>query len=371
MGGATIAINSLVEELTKYGIDPIIAIPSNENCVDDSVLLEQYKKKQWDYEQIIMNPLMIPGSGMTRLLNPLRYARSWIRRIASIVQIITLVKKYNVGIIHTNTGVIQEGYYVSSLLKIPHVWHIREYQDKDFGFSFFPSKNDVARKFCNSFSICITKDIQKHFDLDKSYKSIVIHDPIFSMKCFSMHIKEKQNYFIVANRISKEKGIEPIVNAFSVFVKESPGYRLKIAGGGEAKYIQYIRQHCVRKGISNKVDFLGYVDDIKPLLCEARALLVGSYHEGFGMMTAEAIMMGCLVIGRNSAGTSEIVSSTDGGVLYDNDDEILQYMRYVSKLRNEEYEKRAEYAMIRAWKLYNSELSGKRVFDFYNMIIRR
>ena len=44
----------------------------------------------------------------------------------------------NPDIIHTNTGVIHEGLKVAKRLKIPHVWHLREYQDKDFNWEAFP-----------------------------------------------------------------------------------------------------------------------------------------------------------------------------------------------------------------------------------------
>ena len=77
-----------------------------------------------------------------------------------------VIKKFNPDIIHTNVSPITIGYRVAKELKIPHVWHIREYLDKDFKIKPFPSMNSLKNKLKNSYSIAITKDVKNHFALD-------------------------------------------------------------------------------------------------------------------------------------------------------------------------------------------------------------
>ena len=71
----------------------------------------------------------------------------------------------NPDIIHTNTGVIHEGLKVAKRLKIPHVWHLREYQDKDFNWEAFPCFSAYCQMLRKSYVITITNDIKAHFGL--------------------------------------------------------------------------------------------------------------------------------------------------------------------------------------------------------------
>ena len=61
----------------------------------------------------------------------------------------------------------------------------------------------------------------------------------------------------------------------------------------------------------DNVKFLGIRKDIYSLMKNAMALVVSSPSEGFGFITVEAMLNGCLVIGRNTAGTKEAGESWD------------------------------------------------------------
>ena len=76
-------------------------------------------------------------------------------------QIIELSKQYKIDIIHTNSSAYQFGAAAAQSLKIPHIWHLREYQSLDFEHSHAYSLPYLKKQLHKSgnFNIAITKGI--------------------------------------------------------------------------------------------------------------------------------------------------------------------------------------------------------------------
>ena len=47
--------------------------------------------------------------------------------------------EFRPDVIYTNTSVVAVGYALARKLRVPHVWHIREFGDRDYDFIYFPS----------------------------------------------------------------------------------------------------------------------------------------------------------------------------------------------------------------------------------------
>ena len=84
-------------------------------------------------------------------------------------QIIELSKQYKIDIIHTNSSAYQFGATAAQALKIPHIWHLREYQSLDFGHSHAYSLPYLKKQLHKSgnFNIAITKGIYNFYQLGK------------------------------------------------------------------------------------------------------------------------------------------------------------------------------------------------------------
>ena len=69
-------------------------------------------------------------------------------------------------------------------------------------------------------------------------------------------------------------------------------------------------------------------------------LIVPSIFEGFGFITAEGMANGCVVLGRNTAGTKEQfdngvkMTGKEIGVRFIDDNEMLQIKRNLSEKNN-------------------------------------
>ena len=94
--------------------------------------------------------------------------------------LLDIVKRHKPDIIYTNVGVVNIGYNVAKKLHIPHVYHLREYQDLDFGMKIIPSRRRFIEKLQNSYTICITKGIQEHFYLANNKNSRVVYNGLLT-----------------------------------------------------------------------------------------------------------------------------------------------------------------------------------------------
>ncbi len=70
-----------------------------------------------------------------------------------------------------------------------------------------------------------------------------------------------------------------------------------------------------RLGVEDRVNFLGKIDNVAPLLASADIFLLPSTSESFGLSALEALASGVPVIGTNAGGMPEVVRNGETGVL--------------------------------------------------------
>ncbi|UOA08277.1 glycosyltransferase family 4 protein [Methylobacter sp. S3L5C] len=283
-------------------------------------------------------------------------------------QLINYIQEITPHIIHSNVGPIYIGYMAAKKLKIPHVWHIREYQTLDFEMHPLFSMNGFIQKLhtFNNYPIAITRGIYNYFSMDDS--ASVINNAICKTNC-TQFITRKKNYFLFAGRLEKNKGINNLIIAFIDFAKKNPDYLLYIAGETTDLNNERILLSLIENaGINERVMFLGMRDDINSLMSQATALIVPSIHEGFGRITVEAMFNGCLVIGNNSAGTKEILEPENLGILYSKHDELVAAMQTVIEKGIESYFPMLIKAQERAVTLYSQEQNIDAIYKLYNRI---
>ncbi len=239
-------------------------------------------------------------------------------------------------IVHTNVGPLDFAAEACRLKGIPHVWHLREYQDLDFGMRFFPSEEKFMEMIHGDWNRCIaiTADIFSHFKL--GIRDRVIYDGVFDERELDeknaaaqerrlLRAEEKadggneelsqseprdsesggRKYFLYAARIEKAKGFDILARAFRKFAPEHEGWQLIVAGRPCGFYAFRWKLFCRRHLPKGSVQFLGQSDRVAELMREAAATVVPSRYEAFGFTTAEAMLQGCTVIGRDTAGTRE------------------------------------------------------------------
>lgn len=364
MGGATISFLNMVCGMKEAGYEPVIIYPDH-----NETFISILNQNGIEHIRVDLTPLILNVKSLkNKILHFYHYVSLTIRLKITIKSFVKLVQSVKPDLIHTNTGIIHEGFFAAKKLGIPHVWHLREYQDLDFGWQIYPTKKKFIDELAASYVIAISHGIFEHFKLSKT-KDRVIYNGILPETEIT-YIPHKQTYFLCASRVVASKGHEDVVKAFASFSKDHPDYRLIILGDGHRKFIDHLQKLAGKLDCKERIMFEGYktVPETVKYMQNAKALIVASKFEGFGRMTAEAAFAGCLVLGRDTGGTKEIIEHTNG-ILFHDIPELLQAMNDVASLEEESYSERVIKGQQFAVKYYSIERNIQQIVQFYSSIL--
>jgi glycosyltransferase involved in cell wall biosynthesis len=362
MGGATHSVLSLIEAMVQKGHRVIVVSPNMEGT-----LKQRLEALSVTFYVIPVRFRIYPGQEhpfykqVPYLIDMLQGNFRATRAIQRVI------KTERADLVHTNVGPVTCGYEACSRLGIPHIWHIREYGDQDFGMRMFPSKKSFRKWLSNSYVISITHALIRYNELEHSSTAHVIYNGV-RRSSDARYECPKEDYFLCASRISPEKGFDQIFRVFASFLKTHPNYRLMLLGNGDPAYMKQLAGLAASLNLEKAVEFKGYQHNVSDYMAKARALLVASPSEGFGRMTAEAAFAGCLVIGHNTAGTKEIMDII-GGYPYLTDNEMEQAMNCVVHLSESDYYAKAMDAQQKAVLHFSEEQYVEKVLSLYESIL--
>jgi glycosyltransferase involved in cell wall biosynthesis len=102
--------------------------------------------------------------------------------------------------------------------------------------------------------------------------------------------------FLFVGRLSKEKGLQDLLQAFSGVYERLPMARLVIAGSGEL--LNELRLKMAELKLDAAVSFIGVQSpqQIGDLLLKSTALVLPSHSEPWGLVVNEALSYGCPVV---------------------------------------------------------------------------
>lgn len=138
---------------------------------------------------------------------------------------------------------------------------------------------------------------------------------------------------VTAGRLVPQKNMALLVQAFAKLPADAVDKLLILGDGPERDTLSSLVSAL---GLSDRVKFLGQVDDVSSYLGNAGAVVVSSDWEGFGMVAAEALSLGTPVISTDCpVGPAEMFAIAAGGFLVPrgNADALAQMMRHVLETR--------------------------------------
>lgn len=128
----------------------------------------------------------------------------------------------------------------------------------------------------------------------------------------NLQIKEK-NYFLYIGQVTKQKGIDVMVNAFLKFNNVVKGYKLIIIGGGSEK------EKYKKKFSSEKIKFLGRVSDDEKFVFmqNASAIIIPSLWIEIGPHVGmETMLINKPIISSDFGGMTDYVIHKKNGLLF-------------------------------------------------------
>jgi glycosyltransferase involved in cell wall biosynthesis len=117
-------------------------------------------------------------------------------------------------------------------------------------------------------------------------------------------------YLLLANIFAPHKGYEQALAVIAALADAGYPHRLKITGGRAIAAVERVVRSSPRP---DRVDVLGYADDIVLLYRAATLLLMPSRVEGWGLPAAEAMACGTPVVAFRNSSIPEVVGP--GGIL--------------------------------------------------------
>ena len=228
--------------------------------------------------------------------------------ITVIILILRLILNLKLTIISRNTNMFtirlkelkKENYWSnlvsSNLIKIfysnsDHVINQCEAMRQDLN-SYFPKLINKSSTIYNPISIKIDNFIKKH----------------------NLSQIKKQNYLLCIGRLEKQKAFQYAIEAFAKVSNKFPELRLKIVGKGSLE--NELKKNCIDYGISNKIDFEGFQENIIPYYLYARGTMLTSLYEGYPNVLIESIALNTPVVSFNCpGGPSEIIKDGVNGFI--------------------------------------------------------
>lgn len=178
---------------------------------------------------------------------------------------------------------------------------------------------------------------------------IYFEDKIDIENKLNEEIDFKSKYILSLGRLHPVKGIDLIINSLSQIDRQD--FKLKIAGGHNA-YQKKLSELVLRKGLQNRVEFLGMVSGTeKEALYKNAFLFVSpSKTEAIGIVNLEAARFKTPVITSFNTGLNKEWSSNGGMLISTNENDLTKALNTALNWSNEE-------------RNYN----GKKLFDFVKM----
>lgn len=374
LSGSHIAFKNMLRGVMERGVEPIVIIPDKQELYDDlkpldiPIFMTTYRFNVYPYLNTLKDYLVFI---------PKLVARQVVNFIA-VRKLTRYLRDKDIDIIHTNIGVMDVGFRTAKRLKIPHIYHIREYGDLDFGLHYFPNKKSFIKQLRspNSYSISITKGIRRYFNEKGRMSSRIIYDGVFSQKNELVN-KPKDRFFLYVGRIQPTKGLMPLLEAYNIFCKTCPVMvPLHVIGGITDEHFHQQVLHFIEENkLSNSVFFEGQISDVSHWMQKALAIIIPSLSEGFGFCMPEAMFNGCLAIGYNVGGTKEQMDNglelqgKEIALRYDNITELVEHLKNVASTAPEEYNPYILRAFDTVNLLYSMEHHADQVYLFYQDIL--
>lgn len=149
--------------------------------------------------------------------------------------------------------------------------------------------------------------------------------------------KENSPTIIYLSRINKRKGIEDAIEAFKIINQKIPNSNLWVVGFGIPEYVARIKKKVREYGLSRIVTFFGFVSEKRKLklLSEAHIMIFPSIHEGWGIVIAEAGVVGTPSAVYNVAGVKDVVRNGERGIMVEKNRPDLLAKAIIRVLKND------------------------------------
>lgn len=355
IGGASLSLMDMLQSL-EGKVEPILLFRQ------EGPAAELFRQAGYNCVVIPFRRATFHAKGLVRVLRFLPHAIT-----TAIVQwrCVRKCRQRFAGIdaVHSNSGTVDIGLRIAAALKVPHIWHIREYMDLGLHTAPFPSWGRWKREISRSDAvIAISPGLYRHLGLERHRNGICLPDAVCSAADSVLETPKEKYVAFVSGTLSAVKRPDEALRIFAAAKPE--GYTLKLVGNVDESMKAGLQQLAAELGVASSLEFLPFTRDIKGLLSKAAATLVCTDFEGMGRVCIEAMFYGCPVVARDSGGSSDLLAE-GRGYLYKDLSEAAAALREVLDTFPEAVaEKARQYALTN----FVTEDYANKILTIYNAL---
>ena len=194
-----------------------------------------------------------------------------------------------------------------------------------------PNKRGFLRQFLLNKSFkkaagCVfqTDDALRWYGKIAQNKSAVIYNPV-NIEIPSKVVTNRKNQILFVGRLTDQKNVFMLIDAFESFDLIHPGYSLKIYGDGPLK--TEISKYIDKKGLSNKISIKNNSPEWHKLESDSSLFVLPSKYEGMPNVLAEALCLGIPSVSTNCpiGGPKELKKIFPTRLVLSSDDSALSF----------------------------------------------
>ena len=283
----------------------------------------------------------------------------------------------SVYLIHSNSSSIDFGAYLHRKLRIPHIWHIREF------LIFNHSQKSIIQNLpkyisCNSSCIIAVSNQLKEFIQSKVECANIktIYDGVhYSNSKANPEPNEKSDKLriVCVGNLTPLKGQDCLLNAISLLPPDIlNNISVDLYGSNTDGFEQALKTIAHEKAIEHVVSFKGFCNNVLSILSNYDIGIHPSYTEGFSRVTIEYMLAGLCVIGNGNTSIREQIEDEQSGLLYDGNSpqSLANKIEYCFNNRNKMIQL-GQQAQKTAIDQYCIENNFQKIVDEYRQIERR
>ena len=145
----------------------------------------------------------------------------------------------------------------------------------------------------------------------------------------------KNKQFIFVGRLSEQKGVDFLIDSFTLFCEENDDWQLVIVGDGGPRYRNSLIRQTWDNDVQDRIRFTGFTEDVLKYYLKSSIYLMTSRYEGWGLVVTEAMHLGLPVIAYDITPMEYIIDHEQNGLIIERYD-TKQYADAMLKLSKDE-----------------------------------
>lgn len=160
-----------------------------------------------------------------------------------------------------------------------------------------------------------TEYAQNYFSDRIKKHSTVISNPVSTDILPAPFTGTRDKRIVTACRLTEQKNLPMMIDAFSLFSQVHKGYQLVIYGEGHL--LDSLKKYTVEREVGNQVIFPGYVNNLPEKINSAAMYVSSSDYEGISNAMLEALAIGLPVVCTDcpAGGSAMVIRNGENGYL--------------------------------------------------------